>query len=336
MSRRRRIENRPGAPRLWLALGAVGLVLILGIVGFGYYWQSVGPARGPAVRVNNVTYDMGYLLKMLRLLSMGPNAAPGKMALELPQLLMSNELIRQGSPRYNISVTPAEVDSELRRRVLPPSSPGEEAEKARLDREFQHLYQQRLNEYKLSDGEYRRIVEIDLLREKLRERLGERVPTVAEQVHVQAIVVADEAKVTEAEKKLQEGKDFVALVKEYSVDEDSRDKDGDLGWFPREVKPAPFDEIVFSLETGAVSSPFSVWDSPGGQPVTYLVKVLEKAQVREIDKKNREKLKDRALDRWVEEERKANDVQLWWDQDKYFWVLKELEKQGIGGPKKES
>lgn len=63
---------------------------------------------------------------------------------------------------------------------------------------------------------------------------------------------------TEAESLLQKiraGEDFAELARQHSADPGSAAQGGDLGFFARGVMLPEFDEVVFSMETGAVSEP---------------------------------------------------------------------------------
>ena len=55
------------------------------------------------------------------------------------------------------------------------------------------------------------------------------------------------------EKRIQEGADFADVALEVSEDPGSKEKGGDLGFFPRGRMVPPFEEAAFSLEPGAIS-----------------------------------------------------------------------------------
>jgi peptidyl-prolyl cis-trans isomerase D len=63
------------------------------------------------------------------------------------------------------------------------------------------------------------------------------------------------AEALEIRELLNEGEDFGALAEEYSQDEGSASKGGDLGWFGKGDMVAPFEEAAFALEKDQVSDP---------------------------------------------------------------------------------
>ncbi len=326
LSRRQR-EKR--LQRLIWVVGAFFLVLIVAIPAYASYTEYYRPPRQLVVRVNNTSYNMGYYVKMLRLFQIlstaqGQEFNLGLVPFELVQLLEDNELIRQGAPRMDVSVTPEDVSQEIRTRILGSPSPEEEEDPAKLEKEFQQGYRQLLELVKFSDAEYRRIVEIDLLREKLREQLGLQVPTVAEQVHLQGIFLSSETErnpeelAKEIADRLAAGEEFSALSRELSEDDTLKEKDGDMGWLPRGIMGEKFDETIFSLEPGKISE--LIASSEG----YYIIKVVEKATAREIEEGAREALKDQALAKWLSEERGRNEVVRSFDSKKYEWAVQQL------------
>ncbi|MFQ6033238.1 MAG: peptidylprolyl isomerase, partial [Candidatus Bipolaricaulia bacterium] len=61
------------------------------------------------------------------------------------------------------------------------------------------------------------------------------------------------AKIEDIKKKLDEGADFSELAKQYSEDEATASKGGDLGWFQRGQMVKEFEDAAFALKKGEVS-----------------------------------------------------------------------------------
>ncbi|MBS4219779.1 peptidylprolyl isomerase [Bacillus sp. FJAT-49711] len=76
-----------------------------------------------------------------------------------------------------------------------------------------------------------------------------------EQVQASHILVEDEKKAEEVEKKIKEGKDFAELAKEYSTDTGSAENGGDLGYFAKGKMVKEFEDAAFSMEIGDISDP---------------------------------------------------------------------------------
>ncbi|MCR2821546.1 foldase protein PrsA [Lederbergia panacisoli] len=76
-----------------------------------------------------------------------------------------------------------------------------------------------------------------------------------EQVQASHILVEDEKKAEEVEKKIKEGKDFAELAKEYSTDTGSAANGGDLGYFAKGKMVKEFEDKAFSMKIGDISEP---------------------------------------------------------------------------------
>jgi len=405
-------------------LGLVLLLAIAAVPGYAYYQTLVQPNLELVVQVNDVKFTMGDYVKLLRIYRLGQDASGGGLDLstapfQLLKVMEDNELIVQAGPRLGLEVTDQEVQREIERRVVPPEKEGEEVDPVTLAREFNERYRQRLNSLGLNDKEYRRTVRYDLMRGKLRERLGVQVPTVTRQIHLYGIPLDSQEKAEELKKKL--GKlerskvleSFKDFARESSTDPDLAQKKGNLGWIPKDVRPE-FDEILFGLAENNVSFPIK---TPEGH---FLLKVLDKTDTqaslkailfetddkayearqrwargddfdvlsdefntdpglkrnkgslgtisrgyknglfdqvifglmpgdvagpivtaertwlltiaaiepaKEISEENRDILKNRVLDRWLLDERRANQVQRRFDSERYEWVIEQLRVQ---------
>ncbi len=102
---------------------------------------------------------------------------------------------------------------------------------------------------------------------------------------------AVEAKANDIKKKLAGGKDFAELAKEFSDDPGSKQKGGDLGFFPKGRMVPEFEKAAFELKVNEVSNPVK---SNFGY---HIIQVLEK--------KAQEEMKYEDVSRDIEERLKA-------------------------------
>lgn len=151
----------------------------------------------------------------------------------------------------------------------------------------------------ISFDDYRKIVEIDLLRQRLNDALGNEVKTTAEQVHVAHILVKSFEEAQAVERRLQAGEDFGALAAELSIDPSAKTNQGDLGWAPRGQFVKEFEDAAFSLPVLQVSAP--VTSSFG----IHIIKVLEKDANRALDPAALEQARASALSDWLQQARIA-------------------------------
>lgn len=76
-----------------------------------------------------------------------------------------------------------------------------------------------------------------------------------EQVEASHILVKDEKTAKEVKKKLDDGEDFAKLAKEYSTDEQTKEKGGELGYFTSGQMVEAFDKAAFSMKVNEISDP---------------------------------------------------------------------------------
>ena len=296
-------------------IASVVIVLILIIVGVSLYINSA-PFRRTIITVDDASINMDYFLKRTRL--------AGVDSMEMLGVFTNELLIKVTAPRYVAEVSPEDIDQELRRIASGESETISEIE-------FKEWYRQLLNEIDFSDSEYRDYIGTRLLSVRLHEYLAERVPTVAEQVHLHAILLSTE-ETEKIREKVDEGEDLDKLTREIWQDKQSEEEADDLGWLPRGVLVSGFDDIVFSLPIDEVSEPLPYISDPRSDEIFYyLLMVSEKADAREVDEDSLQILKAKALDDWLLEEIKFHEVE-WhglkngFDSETYAWINWQLEK----------
>ena len=248
------------------------IAVVIAIIIYGIYATVIAPPRQWLSAVNGTLITAADYSKALRL-------NPYVTSPETPLLaLEENELVRQGAAEAGL---PPVADDEITQEIKDLLFPNE----TEIDEE---AYRQFLNTLGLSESEFRQMVAVEVLRERLEDYLKEQVPQSAEQVHVQAILVANETAAQAVKDRLDAGEDFASLAEEY--------EGGDLGWLPREIMSEEFDEVAFGIEMGNVSQPFSTAEG------YYIIKVLEKEE-RALDEATRGRLEANAFNRWLEKQR---------------------------------
>ena len=105
-----------------------------------------------------------------------------------------------------------------------------------------------------TEADYRRLIELDILRTKIMEYVTGDMQPVDEQVWARHILVADEATANAVYDRLMNGEDFAVVAAEVSTDS-TKDSGGDLGWFGKGQMVAPFEEAAFSQKAGKIGKP---------------------------------------------------------------------------------
>jgi peptidyl-prolyl cis-trans isomerase D len=107
----------------------------------------------------------------------------------------------------------------------------------------------------LTEKQYHRLFETELLRTKLFDVVTADTPREEEQVWARHILVEDEETAKQVLQRLKNGEDFGKLAAELSKDTGSGAAGGDLGWFGKGQMVPAFEEAVFALKDGEISEP---------------------------------------------------------------------------------
>jgi hypothetical protein len=330
--RRSRQQQEQRRIRILLAVGIVGLVLILVIPAVGYYISFVGPPREVVVKVNDTKYTLGDLVKILRSYQYSAGSSGldlSRVPFDVVNLLMENEIIRQFSPQLSITVTDEEITADIRKTILADKKEGDTTPQEQLDREFSERYRNLLNGTKLSETDHRALVQASLLRDKVRERLSQEVASVAPQYHLYALTVQNEALAKEVKLEFERGVEFKDLVSKYSTDSEVVRKEGEIGWIPEGIY-SELDTLAKSLETGKISEPRNevVAGAPGqAGKVQYTIYFIKKREpARNLDDDQKKLFKEQALQKWVAEQRAKSVVETKFGSEEYTWVVQQLRK----------
>lgn len=326
-SRRTRRARGAGGPprRVTLFISLAVFLLIISIPSYGYYNVYIAPMREPIVKVNDKVFTMGDYVERLRYLEAentlyGQKLDYGKDPFVLLDSFRDNELIHQASSRLGLLTTEEELTQALKQRVGALPKEGEQATDEEIERRFQELYKQRLIQVNLSDSKYRQVMRELLLRDKLKEHLNDRLPAVAEQVHVLGMMLQDEETAKRLKKQVEAGENFGTLARANSIDTNTKDNLGDMGWIPKDTMSDVFDEVVFKLPPNAVSDPIFMNNG------FWIIKVLEHAVARQVEGEARTRLQNRVLEEWLAEEQKKAHTERYFDSYRYEFVLSKLKE----------
>jgi len=253
-----RWQQQKRRQRFILGFGIAIIVAVLGVIGGGVYTQwyigEYKPLHETVIEVNDTQFDMDYYIKMLGYYYYAEQVLPQQLpsfADEVVKIIEQNELMRQEAMKLGISVSDEEVDEEFRSHDLPLSK------------------------------DYRDVVRTQMLAERLfDEYFDEQVPTYAEQRYILAMFLESESQASEVRDRLEAGEDFTQLAGELSLDDTSKEREGDFGWRPEGILPlllenSIVDEYAFTTEVEALSQP--IYDETKIKVVGYwLIKVLER------------------------------------------------------------
>lgn len=256
-----RWQRQKRRQRIILTAGISIIVAVVGIVSAGLYYQwyvpEVKPLKETVIEVNGTEFRMDYYIEALKF-QLGEYYYLVEYYLDpVLESIKQNELIRQGALALGFSVSDDEIRQEIEVR-------------------------QEIEERDYPDNQaVRDIVRAQLLITKLIEEYFEpQVPTSTEQRHILAMFLESQSQANEVRDRLEAGEDFTELAGELSLDNLTKEENGDLGWRPRGVlngllNTTVVDNYAFSQPVAVLSQP--IFDEEKSKGLGYwLVQVLER------------------------------------------------------------
>lgn len=237
-----------------MIVGGVFLAIIIAFVGYGYYDVQIKPLHQNVLRVNDTVFNMDYYIKWLSLSL--PQVQPSQRSTMVDIVLsyiMRNELIIQRASTLGVTVSDSELDTGLA--------------------------EQNLTADKVMRDEYKASVLSDRL---ISTYFDAKTPTNATQVKVDAMFLDSKTLADDLISKLSGGIAFSELAKEFSREQYTREKSGELGWLLEgatyiangKFSDSLLGEIAFSTAAGTLSMP--IYDSTVSKSGGYwLLKVTE-------------------------------------------------------------
>lgn len=205
-------------------------------------------------------------------------ADPSGYRQQILDLLIEQELLRQMAAEQGIVVTEEQIDAELSIMI---GSTGQEYFDSWLTTNY------------YTEAEFREVLRLELLTNALLEPVIEAVPEVVQHVHARHILVNSDMEAQALLARIRAGEDFAELAATHSVDVTTRDRGGDLGWFPRGGLLVPeVEEIAFSQAPGQISE---VVPTAWGY---HIVQTLEFDDNRQVESETYQRLLELAIEQW--------------------------------------
>ncbi len=342
--------------RLAFIFGGFIILIIAGVTVGLWYTQFYAPPRVKAAVINDTQFSQGDLVSRVRMIQATQGYTGANIGLtEILRVLynpdlditagpftlgmVQMELLKQAGPEYGVEVTGADLDGAIRQIFTPDVAPDQIATEDQREREFRERYESYLNFNRISGDDFRRLTEEQLYFYEMRDALGANIP--ADEEHVEVYWLRTPLRpdpslgepqkwqdLTTIAERLQE-EEFEAVAQEFSPVFRFAQPNGYVGWIPKgafpRLDPHLFgDDETEPLAIGEISDP---WESSG---YLYFMKVVAGPETRPVEGAWYERLKDMALQSWLEERFDLGTSQGWvevkYDSRIYAWAAEQLRQ----------
>ncbi len=248
--------------------------------------------------------------------------------------LIEDEIIRQEAAKREITVTPDEIQTMLEEqfgyyRNLPTATPTPITATLPItitptpttapmtQEQFEKRYQATLKDIEEQTGfterDLRSMIEAEVLREKLAEAMGKEIPTTGEQVRARHILLKDEETALATLARLNDGEDFAKVAEDVSEDAVTKEKGGELGWFPEDggsLVPTEVAAAAFAVQgTGVITGPVKSFRG------YHIIEVEERDPNHPFDEYTLRIRQQQAFDEWLQAQVNSEGV------DKSYWSM---------------
>lgn len=205
--------------------------------------------------------------------------------------LIEQLIIEQQASNLGLSVTEAEVETKIQEAITQLES---------IER-----FEDWLTANNLTRQDFSTSLRSQLIANRLFEHITRNLPDSAEQIQLRVIRAADRDTAQSFIDQLRNGESFASLAKLHSLDEASRARAGNLGWFPKNagLVPPQVEEVAFSLKPGEVSGPI---ETPLG---FYTIKLENKEAKRTLTDRMLSILKKQTFDDWLMRQSSSAEIE---------------------------
>jgi len=259
---------------------------------------------------------MAYFLDRTRMSGNDPSATI--------QQLVYEQIVRFAAPKLGASVSESEIDNALQEAALSAASNNETQYDVSTREGFEAWYAEQRKITGLSNAQYRDMVRVNIMAEQIKTALAQNIPEKAEQVHLHVIVLGNASDADKAKARLDKGEAFATVAKQVSLDTQTKEAGGDVGWMPKGI--LPYDETIFQLEVGQVSTPVMTNSSDPANSQYLVFMVSEKDPERPIDSGVRAQMAQTAFYYWINQEMQSHDISYELAASDQAWVDWQLAK----------
>ena len=279
------------AARIFI-LGGVGamLLLVVGLIAFGWYWTQVRPLDKTVLQVGEFKFSLGHLERRMsdELTLIPASSRSNEFLLALPDSVLRaferEAKVLEAAGDLDVTVSELEIDEEIARRGNIAAGAEPSAFAAELKRQVE--------DSGLRLDEFLQMIEAGLLENKVQVYFTDAAADQEPQVRARWIVIrVDELEAAqELFARLESGEEFTAVVEDLPDSAASTDED----WVPRGLFPdQAIEDFLFEAQPGQYSEVISTVIGH------FIVELQERDENRDLDEILKDRVGTRELLIWL-------------------------------------
>ena len=296
--RRRTAQSDQERGTRFLIVGGVAAVLLVvaGLIGFGWYQTQIAPRAKTVLRVGETKFSLAHVESRMSLMLaensfflQSQEILQSLPAFVLDRLEQEAKLLEAAGDLADITVSAEELDARIREEggLADDVPPGD----------FVTELERQIEGSGLKEGEYLQMLRAELLEAKVRTHFTDIAPEREPQVRARWIVLQEQDRADDALQRLEADEDFAAVALDLSTDTATAEEGGELDWRTRAgtpFMPEEVEDFLFEAEagqrSGIISTSFGI----------YIVESLERDDDRELDEGQRQLVGTRLMTEWLD------------------------------------
>jgi len=351
----------PRRRRLAIITGAIVLLIITGLVAGGWYKYYFLPPRAALANVNETKFTQADVVQRARMIQAGQNFTGPVGLMEIMRVLWNDdinvasgpftlgmvqmEMLKQAAPGFAVAVTKEDVEDFIRFNFTPPVPEGQEVSEDQIERERKEVYQIYLNRNRLSDGDFRTLIEEQIYFSRMRDAVGANLSLETEHVEVSWVRVPllpgpnipnpEKFQDVPGIRRRLDNEPFAIVASDFAYDVAGQplyqfaDSNGYVGWMPKGAFPS-LDRHIFGTDDIPALPLNQISDPIDSSQHYYIFKVTDGPEVRPVEDRWQARRKDIALQEWIKERFEIGTTEGWvsvkYNSKLYAWAQKQINE----------
>jgi hypothetical protein len=309
--------------RLALMIGGGLALLVLLLIGIGYYSTYIGPARDTAIRVGNHDISLGEYRDRLRAatLASDPNATQAdafNKESSTTELLETEQIYLQRAQTLGISADDDAIAVSMATGVHVPTKDNQIVDIAT----YETILRNELQRQGLSLDQERNAARASVLKNNVLQKFRADVPKQALAVKATELVFTSRQQGQAAQQRLGNG-DSVSDIAQDTVGDPSIGHAQPFDWTPTGfgILPASLDEVATKLNPGEVSDLIQITPTAGSTaPQWYLLAITDRDPNHDVNDTQALQIGNAKVSTWLDQQKQLLGLHSFVDGAKATWA----------------
>lgn len=328
-------HNERGARLAWLIGGGIALIVLI-LLGVGYYSDNIGPAHDTALRMGTHNISLGYVRDRLKAETIDNGAGTQTDAFSkindgtITSTIEDEQVYLQRAATLGVSVDEKAIAAAEAQLVRAPVNNGT------LDPKDYAVYEALVRTQLAKDGlsldQFREIARANALKTAVLNHFKDTVPAQTLAVKGEAMTFTSEEKARAAQQRLENGDAFTDVASDLIANpSDGHAQPFDWTPVPYGILTAPLnapnvEDVASKLQPGQVSDVIKI-DATGSSstPTWVLLTITDRDEKHDVSDVQKQQIATAMQGKWLSDQKAAIGVKSFLDTNKDVWAVQHTD-----------